>query len=266
MKNILKYINSIPFSLTVGHYYPFHETTKLLKDSKLDSSESWDALRQNHPHFSISENRDEWISVNESLTKKDGQDKGLIERARNVVDIVKQVQATSIFSSGVGGAGLEYHIKKMYPEVSMSLGEFSTITVNLLKKVFLEAERVIYFDMKKSDWKEALLDSYPNRQLTLLYRIDIELSNVEMKEMFKKMHDAGIENILIILCGRLTIRGLLGRLKQRLIWKLKGVSTSFSGYLRSEKTFLQFWGGLYSWKEVECAGLKGFLLKKINVV
>ena len=103
--SILQYINSIPFPLTIKHYFVFDNTTEHLKDGKLNSSESWDTLRESHPHFSISENRQEWVRVNESLVKKDGQDGGLKKRASDVSKTIKDLGATSIFSAGCGGGG-----------------------------------------------------------------------------------------------------------------------------------------------------------------
>ena len=53
VKKMLHYINSLPFPLTIKHYFAFDSATALLKDGVLNSVESWNALRQSHPHFSI---------------------------------------------------------------------------------------------------------------------------------------------------------------------------------------------------------------------
>jgi len=264
--NFLKKINNIPFPLTIKHYFAFDDSTKYLKDGNLSSSESWDILRESHPHFSISDNREEWIKVNEQLIKKDGQDGGLKERAKDVAEILKNNHINSVFSAGCGGAGLEYHLKKNLPEIKLTCSEYSKVAVDKLKKVFLEADSIILFDMKSKDWSVANNLSNPNQNLVLLYRIDIDLSNEEMQKMFKNMYNSGIENVLIILCGRLTLKSLISRLRQRLSWKIKGIRYSFSGYLRSEKKFLEFFDEFYKSEKVVCGGLHGFLLKKINVV
>jgi hypothetical protein len=264
VKNFLKYINGLPFPLTIQHYFPFDQTTTLLKDHELHSAESWDALRQFHPHFSIPENREEWLKASEAHIKKDGQDGGLVARAKDVVKLIDELGVTSVFSAGVGGAGLEYQIKKMKPNIHLTCSEFAPISVERLKHVFLEADSIILFDMKKDDWRVAVHTTNPKNQLTLLYRIDIDLSDQELFDMIRRMHEAGIENILIILCGRLTLRGLVNRLSQRFVWTLKGISYAFSGYLRTEKTFERAWQGLYVSKSLECAGLRSFLLKRNN--
>lgn len=262
IRDTLKFVNSLPFSLTINHYFTFGNATRFLKNGKLNSSESWDTLRTIHPHFSISENREEWLKASEAQVKKDGQDGNLIKRANDVVRIIDQLGVTSVFSVGVGGAGLEYQIKKIKPNLKLMCSEYSPVAVERLTKVFQEADSVILFDMKKGDWSVALNGIDPDKQLCLLYRIDIDLTNDEFSNIFKKMSAAGIHNILIILCGRLTLRSLFNRLRQRLIWKIRGIPYTFAGYLRTTKTFSRFWKSLYTTTETECGGLTSFLLKK----
>ncbi len=267
-RHIFKYINSLPFSLTILHYFPFDETTRLLKDGELNSVESWDILREHHPHFSISDKREEWLRASENEIKKDGQDGGLVARAKDIVAVLNRLHITSLFSAGSGGAGLEYQIKKMKPDVHLVCSEYSPVAVERLQKVFIEADKVILFDIKNRDWSVTQKSSQENidtkKHLTLLYRIDIHFTNTELKEIFKNMHDSGIENILLVLCGRITILGLRNRLKDRLKWKLTHTPFVFAGYLRTEKTFEKFWKNMYTATEVDCGGLKSFFLKRIQ--
>lgn len=256
VKNLLKYINSIPLPLTIRHYYPL--------DRELNSRESWDILRQSHPHFSISEDRAEWLGAAEGRVKKDGQDGSLIKRAADVALIIDQLGVTSVFSVGVGGAGLEYQIKKMRPNVEMICSEYSSLIVERLTKVFKEVDSIILFDMKKGDWLGALGGTPPDKHLCLMYRIDIDLTDSEFYDIFKKIYKAGIRNVLVITCGKLTFRGLFNRLSKRISWKIHNIPHAFAGYLRTIKTFTEFWKNLYTSKEFECGGLTSFLLKKID--
>ena len=263
-KKILHHINSLPFPLTIKHYFAFDSATALLKDGVLNSVESWDALRQSHPHFSISENRDEWLRAAEAQVKKDGQDGALPVRAKEVVRIIDELGVQTLFSAGVGGAGLEYQIKKLKPALRLICSEYSTVSVNVLRKVFLECDSILLFDMKSKDWSIALENADARTQLVLLNRIDIDLSNDELRDMFRHMCDFGIRNILIILCGRITARGLLNRIYQRMLWRLRGVPYAFAGYLRTKSTFPLFWRGLYQSSDIELPYMSGFLLKKIE--
>ena len=253
---LLRYVNSIPFSLTIKHFYPLSRS--------LDSRESWDILRQSHPHFSISPEREEWLKAAEGEVKKDGQDGGFIQRAKDVVSVIDKLGAASVFSVGVGGAGLEYQIKKMRPNIKLVCSEYSRVAVERLTKVFKEADTVVLFDMKDGDWYQTLDEVGNRRQLYLMYRIDIELNNSEFRRIFENMNEAGVQDILIIICGHLTLRGLFNRLFQRLKWKIENTPYAFAGYLRTSRTFPRFWKNLYTSKELEFGGLKGFLLRKLG--
>lgn len=252
---MFKYLNSMPFPITVRHYFPL--------ERNLDSKEAWDALRESHPHFSIPENREVWLEAAEGRVKKDGQDGGMVDRAKDVVRVLDHMNIKSVFSAGVGGAGLEYQIKKMRPNIRLVCSEYSRVTVGRLQKVFKEADKIVLFDMKNNNWSSTRETNDPSRELYLMYRIDIEINNDEFRQIFEKMFEAGIQNVLIIICGRLTLRGLLNRLCQRLVWKMSGTRYAFAGYLRSEESFPRFWKNLYTSKELEFSGLKGFLLTKI---
>src|SRR3989344_4365726 len=156
---LLRYVNSIPVSLTIKHFYPLSRS--------LDSRESWDILRQSHPHFSISPEREEWLKAAEGEVKKDGQDGGFIQRAKDVVSVIDKLGVASVFSLGVGGAGLEYQIKKMRPNIKLVCSEYSRVAVERLTKVFKEVDTVVLFDMKYGDWYQTLDEVGNRRQLYL---------------------------------------------------------------------------------------------------
>jgi hypothetical protein len=260
-RGVLKYINSIPFPFGMRHYFAFDTVTPDLKDGELDSAESWDALRVAHPHFSISENREEWLCVARGEVKKDGQDGGMVARAKEVSEIISRLGITSVFSAGSGGAGMEYNIKKNLPDVRVVCSEYSPVAVELLRNVFIEADGVVQFDMKMGDWKQVMADD-PQKHLVLLYRVDIHFTDEELRKIFCDMHQAGVEHILIILCGVVTLRGVLNRLVRRLRWTLSGTHYSFAGHLRSEASFPPFWHDLYTSTPVTLIGLPGFLLTR----
>lgn len=261
-RSILKFINTMPFSLTVRHYFAFDDVTSSLKDGKLLSKESWDTLREKHSHFSIPSNREEWLEVSSGKVKKDGQDGGFVNRAREVSELIKRNGFTHIFSVGVGGAGFEYQLKKMNPRLHITCSDYSPVTVKRLSKVFTEADSVTLFDMKKDSWALALEGVSSEKQLCLLYRVDIDLTDDEFRDIFEQMSSIGIKNVLVILCGTLTLRGLLNRLWQRFLWTIQRTKYSLAGYLRTKKAYRNMWQHFYDDKELELGGLKSFLLKK----
>jgi hypothetical protein len=262
LKQALKKINSLPVRFSMKHYYAFGETVKTLKDNKLDSGQSWDVLRQTHPDFSISENREEWLKASESEIHKDGQDRSLKKRAQDVVDVINRLGVHSLFSVGIGGGGLEYQIKKIKPELKIIGSEYSQVTVDQLKKVFLECDEIIQFDITTKQWPMSVIKPDGKQGLSMIYRIDASFTDKEWREIFQNMYNSGVENILYIPTTFLTILSIFIRLKRRLSWVVKRQKFAFSGHLRTKKSFQGFWENLYDEEMIDFGGVKGFLLKR----
>jgi hypothetical protein len=261
-KFILDYINSIPFSLSIKHYQNFGSTHNLMKNNELNSKESWDVLRETHPQFSISENREEWIKACNAQIKKDGQDGGLILRAKDVCSLIVDKGYDKVFSVGVGGAGLEYQIKKNLPNINLICSEFSENNVKSLQKVFMECNEIIQFDILNGDWGSIGKKYFQNNNSVLImYRLDAGFSDSEWKKIFEKIHNAEIKNIIYIPTGILTILSLYNRKKREVKWLINRDPVSFSGYIRNKKVFQDYWRSYYDEELLNFGGLKGFLLK-----
>lgn len=262
MKRVLKYINAMPFPFTMKHYQVFGDTTSRMKEGQLMSPESWDALREEHPFFSIPKNRDEWVAVSELAVKKDGQDYELIERAREVASLLVEKEVDKLFSIGVGGAALEYHLKKRLPQLHLTCSDYSQVTVDTLQKVFYESDAIIRFDMLKDNWHEIREKYIGDRGACLIYRIDASLSDQEWKYVFHNAADAGINKILIIPTGMLTWLSVYNRKSREVRWFFKKTPIIFSGFVRTKKRFQQFWAPWYTEESVTCGGLKSFFLAR----
>lgn len=265
MIKLLKYFNSIPFCFTIKHYQVFGDSKKNLRDNALVSVESWDTLRENHPHFSISDKRDDWLKDVNLEVVKDGQDKGLIARSQDIVSLFKREKIKSVFSVGVGGAGLEYNIKKHMPELSVFCSEYSEKNVEVLKKVFVESGGVVVFDIIKGDWK-AIKNKYiqNSSNALLMYRLDAGFTNKEWREIFENIHKADVERVVYIPTTLLTAFSVFNRKKRELLWFIKKEPVSFAGYLRTKKEFENYWEGLYEKEDYTFGGLKGFYLKRVQ--
>lgn len=252
----------MPFAFTMGHYQTFGDTTPRLKNRELTSPESWDALRKGHPFFSISPNREEWLKASRLEIKKDGQDTDLIRRARDIADVLAAQRIQRIFSVGSGGAALEYQLKQLMPELHIVCSDYSTVTVEALKKVFIECDDVIQFDIQKGNWSEVRERYIKEDGLCLIYRIDAGLSDGEWCEIFKRMADSGVARTLIIPTGTLTLLSVYNRKSRELKWRLNGTPIVWSGYIRTKKRFQEQWRDFYTDTELQLGGLKGFLLTR----
>ena len=264
MIKFLHYINSFPIPFTSLHYQVFgEEMSARFKDNVLDSPEAWDLLREEHPHFSVSPNREEWLRAAEVVEKKDGQDGGLIRRAKEVASVLKEKSITSLFSVGVGGAGLEYQIKKILPDIHLTCSEYAPKNIEMLEKVFYECDEFLVFDIKKDDWHIALRGVSPDVQMCMLYRVDVHFTDKEWRAIFERMHETGIKQIFFIPSVCITIRSWAYRMVRRLRWFLRGEKQTFVGYVRTQKRFETFWSGLYSCEMKKTPALHGFVLTRM---
>lgn len=259
IKPILKYINSLPVPFTMKHYQVFGYSGSLFKDGELNSADSWDVLRETHPQFSVSKNRKEWIRASEAQIKKDGQDGGLLIRAQDINRLLEKEKITHIFSVGVGGAGLEYQLKKINPKLHMVCSEYAPKNVELLKEVFLEADEIIQFDILNGDWKEIKRKYLPNNSICIMYRVDASFDDTQWRGIFEKMSEAKIETVLFIPSSFLTILSIFNRKWREFKWKTSKTQVVFSGYLRTKMRFQSFWKGLYEATPHEFGGIKSFL-------
>lgn len=262
IKPILKYINSLPFPLTIKHYQTFGYSTSFFKDKVLDSSQSWDALRTTHPQFSISKNRKEWLLASEAQVRKDGQDNGLAKRAKDVNDLILEKGIKSLFSVGVGGAGLEYQIKKINPDLKLICSEYAPKNVELLKEVFIESDEIVEFDILNGDWKEINKKYLGESSACLMYRVDASFTDKEWRKIFVRLYVAGVKNVIFIPSSFLTMLSIFNRKSREIKWKMSKTDIVFSGYLRTKSKFRSYWRGLYNEKPMEFGGIKGFMLER----
>ena len=258
----LKYVNSMPFAFSMKHYQVFGGTTPHMKNNELMSPESWDTLRAEHPFFSIPATREEWVKVSELMVTKDGQDKELPERARDITTLIQQHRFSRVFSVGVGGAALEYQLKKAMPMLPLVCAHYSAKTVETRRNVFMEADNIIEFDILKGDWKNVGKNYIGDDGLLIMYRIDASLSDSEWRTLFERVAKAGIKNVLVIPTGMLTMLSVYNRKSREVKWFFNQTPIVWSGYVRTKKKFQQFWHSRYTEEMHTLGGLKSFLLSK----
>lgn len=246
---MFNFINSIPFPFTLKHFYVSDVDVK-----SIDSPNDWDILRTQDEHFSISENRNEWLRAVEGKLsrangdiKKDGHSGSFIPFSKDVIEFIRSKGFKRVFSVGVGIGGLEYQIKKNMPEIEMVCSEYAPKSVEMLKKVFTEADKIIEFDIK-DEWGVIDKDT-----LVIMYRIDPHLTDKEWIRLFKTIP---AENVLFIPNAFLTIKLAIKELWNR----NKGV---FSGYVRTKKGYIFLWKKSFNFVEIPFSGNSGFYLKKI---
>ena len=237
--------------LTLKYYYYFDGLEDELGDY-LNTPASWDVLRTNdgaQKIFSISEDRETWQKTclsNEQLKSK----------AKDIVKIVTP-EFNCVCSFGVGAGYLEYLIKKEEPSLQVKCSDFSPQGIERLKKVFLEADEVVTFDMIQGDWER--VDS---QGICLFYRVSEMFDDAQWRRVFYKMKHAGIKGMLFVPSEILTFKKILYQQFKYIIFRLLRRRMTFSGYLRNEQRFISILSEFYEIVQVVDVGeAKGFLLK-----
>lgn len=233
---------------TARTYHHLAEASGSVGTSLL-SRRAWDALRTSgHRGFAIPDSRARWLS---SFANRDD----LQTRAKEVVALCHDLRLTHVFSVGVGGAALEYFIKAQDPGMCLTCTDFAPETVRRLAEVFVECDVVKQFDILSGTWKVT-----PDT-LYLFHRVDTELSDEQWSEWFSHMAASGVEPVLVVASGFMTVGGRVRAAAAAVRHRLMGRSLTFCGYIRTVSRFAALWAPHYATQRRLSVGmLTGFLL------
>lgn len=246
----------VMFPLTLRQHHAFGTATELLNNGELASSESWDALRSNHPHFVIPSNREDWLAG--LAETKDGQDLALKDRAGDIVDLLHAKNITDLHSVGVGGGALEYFIKLRDPASRLTASDYNPDGVARLRDLFVECDSVRQFDIAQGDWTE--VQPEPRSSAVLMYRVDPHFTDVEWKSIFDRLASSRIHRILFIPATEISFQYLIFNFLKGGTDLASGKRRAFTGYMRSAKAFQALWGDSYIHQKIKLGGLSSYWL------
>jgi hypothetical protein len=232
--------------LTIKYYAGFRN----IKGSLL-SKESWDSVRLNgESYLSFPTNKDDWLERS--------AEPELVQRAKDMVNICRELHLTRIFSVGVGCGYLECNIKLLAPRIHLTCTEYAPRTVEKLGEYFPECDSIEVFDML-GEWKAT------EGTLYLLHRVDTEFTDLQWKSIFRNTSNSRVEYILFVPSHFLTL-GMALRRKlgyMRMLLRLK--KPVIAGYSRTRGSFDGLWVSHYKLvKEVPIGNLIGFLLAQFS--
>ncbi|MDP3996362.1 MAG: hypothetical protein Q8P86_01560 [bacterium] len=254
----LKYINSLPFPVTVRHYASFGHIGRRLKDGELRSKESWQTLRDEHPRYRIPQDRETWI--HELSLNKDGQDDKLQERINAFVALIEKEGIRTVYSIGAGGGVFEYYLKKRLPYIKIVASELTQMGVDRLRRVFIECDTVERFDALNAEhWKK--IGSDPEG-VVFIYRNEREFSDEDWRKMFRYMDEAGVQKVFLGIMYMLTVSAFVQEKIRNLKRRFRGESVTFVGYLRSHEAFRTFWEDRYNEREISFPNCRGLYLTR----
>jgi len=255
----LKYLNKIPVPLTIKHYVLLGKVGLSLVDTEL-TPENWLILRNNHPRYSIPEDRETWIR--ELALQKDGQDARLHDRVAAFVTLLEEKHIATVYSIGSGGGVFEYFLKQRMPNVKIVASEVTQEGVDRLRRVFTECDEVRLFDALNADsWKEIGKDQ---NGIVFIYRNEHEFSDEQWREMFAAMHESRVRHIFLGFMYFVTVWSLLQAALRILRGLLRGEVVVFAGYVRNYIAFERFWRQKYVAQEVDFPNCRGFYLARVN--
>tara|TARA_B100000029_G_C17425877_1_gene906029 strand:+ start:227 stop:910 length:684 start_codon:yes stop_codon:yes gene_type:complete len=210
--------------MKIKHYSIFNE----LSEPKID----WNNLRENknESQYFIPNNIDDYnlISDNEDYKK-------ITERT---INFIEENNIERIFSIGSGRAIFEYKLKIK----TMLHTTISDITNSIFKiKKFNIFDEVLLIDITE----RLNLSIYPNT-LMILPRIDTELSDQQMHDLFKQLNNKKVKYLLFIPAQLLTIRSLLIQLYIYLKSIITNKRLVDCGYSRNKYRFIKLWKKYYS--------------------
>lgn len=240
--------------VTIKHFYDFQDVVDHAGISL--NSASWDVLRLNNPapgnKFAIPASALLWQQQILTTSILHG-------RAKAILNLM-QGRFFRLNSCGVGTGGLEFLIKKEAPHIFLQCSDYAPKTIERLREVFKEADKIIQFDILKDEW----INDGPTC-LYLFHRIDTEFDDRQWRMIFKRAANANVQYILFIPSEFLTFRRFIRQKIKLFLSRLLRKKISFFGYLRTREQFKTFFYKNYEVEQVYSIGdLQGFLLKHIN--
>lgn len=133
---------------------------------------------------------------------------------------------------------LEYHLKKMMPECIAECTDYTEQSLEQLKKVFRNVDSVYPFDILEGDYSK--LDT---GALFIMYRISTEFCLQEWYDIFEKIYEAGVSDILFIPTGLDSVYEMMKENVKHIVNTIRGRKDIQCGWLYSENEFMKMFRG-----------------------
>ncbi len=219
------------------HYYYFGErmTGKFNGDGRELNSVNWDALRidDEKSPFAI----EKTVEAYETNCMQASSYK---VAAEIIVSTIKRNSWTGrkVISCGVGKGILEWHIKKLCPELHVGCTDYAEKSIDRLKAVFTAMDDGYTFDMINGDYS-ALGDD----PIIIMFRVSTEFNREQWERVFRNMYSAGINTVFFVPTELATPAIIAKAHLSHIRNIIKGHKDTFCGWLYSENEFLKMFAG-----------------------
>ena len=265
MMQFLRKLNSMPYEAAMRHFYPLTAggPGKLAVD--LTKPEGWDAVRSTAGNFYMPTERGVWQRMCETPIAHDSGVGDLPSRAYCILDLLqKKGFSEQLISFGVGLGALEYHLKRLKPELQVYCSDFNDEAVQRLRTVFNECDGIYKFDLMGGSYRE-VFPRVRDDALLMIHRMDPHLADEEWVQVFERLATGRGRNILFVPHRLLTLRYLFDSKRRELVHRCRRTPLALSGTVRTFHRWLKIWGRDYELVDEPRIGYsRGFLLKLRN--
>lgn len=164
---------------------------------------------------------------------------------------------------GVGKGILEWHLKKLEPQLVIECTDYTEQALEQLKRVFIDIDKAYQFDILNGDYMKLDTDS-----VFIMYRVSTEFALKEWYEIFNNMYNAGIDYIIFVPAGLCNLWDILKEKIKHIKNIIMRKNDIFCGYLYSECEYMKMFKGkgikpLYGIKNrIDFDGTAAFLLER----
>ena len=214
------------------HYYVFNAEKKV---AALDK-EAWDSLRtgSDNPAFQFEKSIAEYEA---NCARRED----CLEVAEAIRDILFSIdkEVSCVVSLGAGKGIVEWHLKRLAPELRLVCTDYAEAGVDKLRKMFQRCDQVVPFDMLRGDY-----GAFGKDAVLLMNRISTEFTPSEWLQIFRSCRGAGIKYIVFIPTEMASFRLKTMETLRHLIRKFLRRHDTFCGWLYSRRE-LEFLMNLY---------------------
>lgn len=220
--------------ITIRRVYDFGRDAPAIGADLLTPA-AWDAARETEGPFAIAASMEEW--------ERAGATPSNMERARQIVELARELGAHSLCSYGVGGALIEQQIHRLDPGLRLVCADFAPRTVERLQVLFPEVDVIV---------RDLSTDGPLPADVHLMHRLDAELSDEGWRRVFELVRSP----VIFVPCTVLSSAEATKELVRRLLRP----SATFAGWFRNEAALRALWAPWFDDRPVTIGCLRGFVL------
>lgn len=215
------------------HYFVFDKEVQNKFNNNSLNSENWEALRLDEEPGEFSIEKDI-----ESYERNCMNAHKYRDAAKVVYELISSRGGGKTISLGVGKGILEWHLKKIDPQLVIECTDYTENALEQLKMVFKDMDAAYQFDILNGDYTE--LD---RNSIFIMYRVSTEFSLEEWYKIFGSMYNAGITYIIFVPAGLCNVWDIAKEKIKHAINIILRKEDVFCGYLYSENEYMKMFKG-----------------------